>query len=1498
MSNNTFQAVIFANPFDISDKQQHVLTVDNKPLSELFATVKTEIVVIINGEQVNKEDYAIVTPKANDLMIVATVPAGGGDDGDSGKQVLRLVATVALMYFTMGTGGLGAGGLFATGGTFAAGGALAASAVFIGGTLLLNSMIPMQSASMGASQGLQASPSQTYGIDGPKNTSQNGIPVPITFGQYRVGGNIIASHTENLGDRQMYHGLYNFGEGEIGGISDVRINDQPSKEFENTMTIRKGTDTQATIPEFSHILTMIPQSISMSGATDDDDNVHIFQTHNEVVRLGLDFTFPRGLYKANKNGTTANAKLSIELQYRLIGETQESDWTIFQSGLNKADFDLTGVNFTIGEYQSTPGGPPDNSGRNLVEIFPLWLENTDFIQNEITVGQDGNGVDIVEIQGFNPDRFDVSTLIAEPNKVEKIGPRGRERVVSHILKGTTIEGEVETIGESYKNGFQRRASTSTKDGNFYLLENEASPFRITVLTPALPKNKYEIRIARLTPKPDNEDPDRDFTTYDTANLTDVREYKQGTLRYIHTALLGLSVMITDKINSVPNVTAVNHGVKIKTFERDDTNTNLFKEVKTNSSNPAWIAYNLYTNKRWGAAYPQSRFALEEFVEWAEFCEDNNLEFNGVIDNAMNIWEAIKVISRVGRAVLLPVGTRVGVNIFQAKMPSQLFNNSNILEGSTKLGWLPLTDRANAIDCVFYDRENDNVRREFRYHDTSLLGNGKDNQIRAVQMDLFGVVDHAQAVKECILALNTNKLSQTISFDTFTNGIAVRKGDAINIQHDMPQWGFGGRIESGTLNSVILDRKVEMDSSKEYALLLSYDALSLGTGTGTAINVGSAINVTTEPPASTKIVIVDGYGEFKVNHIHKVNTSEYHLLLENAAFVNGESLSVDFNSTDVLITRDIEVNMGETNSLTIKTGQPDFPVNPSALMTFSFGEKTKVIKPFTVTAISGSGIDKRTVTALEYSASVYDDTLTSKLPNFSSISENEEHVTNLITTENLIGPSSNLEYTVEASWDYIDTASTRLANVYVSYNEGLSYTLFAEKVFANATATVTNSGVFSVTIKVVALKSNGEEFSQISAPTASINLTLITKPLPVKSVTSYVDGSDLVMSWEEGKKSAENGNALLRYDVYVFSAPKASGITPDWKRAVYVNGVVSRYDSDYVAEAQTFEKAITVSNVTADANIYVAIVAVNAIDNAKFSTVVIHQVTTPSEFSSRSGASGIQIWYSETGIGDPDSNIEEWSLISTDASTHQAVMTWKDFVYSAWFVSSVNSLDIIFKGEFSEPPSNPSRNWTYKNTNDNTVYIFDGSSWQAMLSDGIGSDGESIFVIFHSASATSPPNTPTKDYALEGWYDAALNESMWMAQKISKDVDSGTWGIPIKIGGVNGEDAVVVTLSSNHGYIFRNNLGTAKEITANVHIGGKESVDYANYKYKWLSNNQPIYASNHGDGTGAYSGNAPAYQAYIADGENTSGINLRTIQFTAADVESGASLNLNCIISNI
>lgn len=1274
MLNNSFTAIVFPNPFDVSDKETLTLQTDGKSLSELFTTINTAIAVAVNGEHVTQDRYSEIIPQANDIIIVATLPAGGGDGEDSGgKQVLRLVAIVALTYFTMGAGGLGEAGFFVGNG-----GALAAGAVFIGGTLLINSLTPSpQMANASVDSGLSSSPSQAYGIDGPKNTSQDGIPVPLVFGKYRVAGNIIASHTENLGREQNYHGLYNFGEGEVADITDVKVNGQMAAEFDSDISIRRGTPSQAVIPEFSDIVTMVPQSITMNGPTDSDDNIHIITTQNDVVRIGLDFTFPQGLYGVKKDGGIINGTIDLQLLYRPVGSISEDDWLFLQTSVSILDTDLP-------DWTIQPHADLATSGQSLIIVEPYWWGNTKFHQREIVIGEDTDGSDLIGYRDFDQHDFNAGSFKAYPTLVSTItiddvvSYKAVEYELKAILSGTGEELLVGTctIGAGGKDN-------AIKDGNFHLNEYIVGTYRRTVLSPPIPKGRYEIKVARTTAKPDNEDPDRHHTIYDSVKLTDVREYREGKIRYVHTALLGLSVKITNQLNNIPNVTAINHGIKIKTFVRDTSNTNLLKEVFTNSSNPAWIVYNLYINKRWGANHPESRLLMEEFIEWAEFCVANNLEFNGVLDSNMNVWEAVKAVSRVGRATTLPVGTKIGVNIFQAKSPSQLFNNSNIIEGSMNLNWLSLTDRANAIDCVFFDKNNDNIRQEFRIHDTNLLGNGDDRQLRATSMTLFGVSDYQQAAKECVLALNTNKLSQMITFDTFVNGIAVRKGDVINVQHDMPQWGDGGRVVSGTINTVTLDREVEMEAGKEYSLLLTYDVVDLGSASGTARNVGSAIQVNSLPPTETNIIVVNGYGEYKISTIYTVSGSEHHIILEDASFVNGEALTVHYKRTDSMVTRDIEVSAGTFTTLTIKTGQSNFPLTPTALTAYSFGEKNKVVKPFLVTGISGNGIDKRTISALEYSDSTYDDTLTTALPNFSALVNENAHVTNVIAKEKLVGSTTSPRHIVRVSWQYDIARLTQLANVYVAYNNNHTFELFEQGARFDSTIDLTTLSASKLSIRVVALKDDGTEYAAHAAPMITVELVHLINPLPVKNVTEYLDGDDLIVSWEEDKVVATDGDALLRYDIYTATSPLTEGV-PDtprvWKTAQYTDGVVSSYTTDYAELAQTFEKSIIIPDVTIDTRVYVAIVAVNAIDSAKFSAPTFIEYDAPSVLTSRTGSDGIEIWYSDgltaqdivdsVLLGNPDTNPDKWSLTPSGSQKYHATITWKNWVEEPWVVRAI------------------------------------------------------------------------------------------------------------------------------------------------------------------------------------------------------------------------------------
>lgn len=167
-----------------------------------------------------------------------------------------------------------------------------------------------------------------------------------------------------------------------------------------------------------------------------------------------------------------------------------------------------------------------------------------------------------------------------------------------------------------------------------------------------------------------------------------------------------------------------------------------------------------------------------------------------------------------------------------------------------------------------------------------------------------------------------------------------------------------------------------------------------------------------------------------------------------------------------------------------------------------------------------------------------------------------------------------------------------------------------------------------------------------------------------------------------------------------------------------------------------------------------------------------------------------------------------------------------------------------------------------------------------LQDGIAGNQ------WYSFSTTPATNIGVlNDFALvDGRYTYKHNGTNWIYQ-------SDLLGEQ----GVIGNPSISVILTSSNGNVFRNNIGSAKIITAKVFIGGVESENYDDHKYTWKANDQQIYVSSEG----VFAGYEPGFQRYIADGTDNDddlSINLRIIQITASDVEE--SLEFSCIISNI
>lgn len=280
-----------------------------------------------------------------------------------------------------------------------------------------------------------------------------------------------------------------------------------------------------------------------------------------------------------------------------------------------------------------------------------------------------------------------------------------------------------------------------------------------------------------------------------------------------------------------------------------------KYVPKDATNPAWVCYDMIHRARpmltynMVAAYvdgvepthfvvdgiPAKYIDYDAFNDWAFHCspmdltygqepEGNKggwgLSFNYIFSTCEDLWEALKYPEAVGLGKVVIRGTKISC-IFDKfwDKATQLFTVANINEGSFKVEYLPLLDRANAIEVSFINKDKryqkDTVAvYEAEYNTDGVIKN-------PTQLSLDGCVTQEQALRYAQYHLNLNNYqTRTCTIDVDIDALACTIGDLIIIQHDLPVWGYGGIIADydEDTNKIVLDQEITFESGEEYQIL--------------------------------------------------------------------------------------------------------------------------------------------------------------------------------------------------------------------------------------------------------------------------------------------------------------------------------------------------------------------------------------------------------------------------------------------------------------------------------------------------------------------------------------------------------------------------------------------------------------------------------------------------------------------------------------------------------
>lgn len=1064
---NKINLIVVSNPFDPREQ------IRTAPVLSGNATVATFIpdmffdyVLSVNGGIVEKEDASSTKLKADDWLVIVPVPHGGGGS----KNIFRMVALIALAvaapYMAVGMMGAAAG----TVGSLTALGTAVTMGITMVGSMLINAILPPSlPKSDNYNQGLEES--KTYGIDGAKNTSTEDTVVPLVYGKYRVAGNRIATFIKNVDNTQDLYMMFNAGEGNIAGISDVEVNNQPIANYDNAdYRIKLGTPTQLPMGWFGDNVVPISRGINVSESWAE------YTTAGLVDKLRFDFAAPGGISFYNDEGGMEYRSVPLSIQYRKVGDTV---WNSIKN-INSKTNAVTKYYYSDTETAEATLRPGDTLAASAIIIA-------------------------------NGDQVGVAVEEAVYSTTHAIGGKGRQ------------------------------------------------PIRKSFETPPLEEAQYEVRVKR------NNAESTSTTLIDAVQWGEINEITTERIAYRHTALLGMKIQLSDQLGSIPNVTYLHHGkvVKVRSVEEENEVWKLAA-----SSNPAWVAYDILTNIRYGAGISETRFNIAQWQEWADHCDASGLEFNGVFDAQSNVWDSLMHVFRAGRAQIIAQGTKYTVAMERSDTPVMMFNSSNMVEKTFSISWLPKEERANEVEITYWDRTDGYKRSMIKYRDPDLL---PSSPIKTARMTMFGITDPEQVKKEAVFQINLNKhILRTVEFDASIEAIACTVGSQILIQHEMPNWGEGGRMDDASTTTVInLDREVTVQGGNSYKLLVTFDTVSRVSGvlTGVVSNVIWLDGY--DGRTDVKRIVING-DDHRIVRVVNDGSGGHGVELESVAGLIGTE-SYEIFDTDVIEERNVTNVPGTYTTLTMDVPFGSAPAYRSKWM---FGTVETIKRPFRVQSIAGSHEYHRTIKALEYNEEVYNITTDAILPNYepdTSISQ----VRSLTAENSWIKTGENYTPVAEIGWEIPAQGLYGGAHVYGAFNGG-GYQKIGEVGSTELQYTHSGLSVGTVaTFKVVAKDIIGQLANYSSAPFAAY--TALARPdtgIPTNLTISTVTGS-YVLTWNnptETFKSIEvwrsttddvltaSKIALLTTETYTDSSAPLGVPVYYWVRTITADGLVGDWSA--------------------------------------------------------------------------------------------------------------------------------------------------------------------------------------------------------------------------------------------------------------------------------------------------------------------------------------------------
>ena len=360
----------------------------------------------------------------------------------------------------------------------------------------------------------------------------------------------------------------------------------------------------------------------------------------------------------------------------------------------------------------------------------------------------------------------------------------------------------------------------------------SSRFHRSYLIDNLPPRPFTVTVKRITP--DSKSQRLQNGTF-WASYTEIIDTK---LSYPNMAVVGIKTDSRYNPN-FPNMNFLLYGRLVKVPSNYDPDTRTygsglwrgdFKLAWTN--NPAWVFYDLVTNKLAGLGQRLGDYGIDKFqlYQIAQYCDQMVPDGYGGLEPRMqaNLWiteqrDAYSVISdmaSVFRAIVVWNGTQLTAIQDRTADPVCSFTQANVIEGKFNRQYVPLKSIFTAVEIEYADERN-NYQKAIEYVSDDLMIARYGYNVKKIVA--FACTTRGQARRYGKWILETSRLEQcTITFSVGREGLQVLPGDIIEIaDKSYANINLGGRVLAISGRNVTLDAPIDIDG-EQYLRYLRMD----------------------------------------------------------------------------------------------------------------------------------------------------------------------------------------------------------------------------------------------------------------------------------------------------------------------------------------------------------------------------------------------------------------------------------------------------------------------------------------------------------------------------------------------------------------------------------------------------------------------------------------------------------------------------------------------------